>query len=1092
MILAVGPGTPAAICWKSKSDGREDRDDDEDESDASFQHGEFMLQDSDQDDDAEVMSTSSEAEEEKDEDHEHENQIGEEDEGVESDNEIEDQQEHERGDSSRARRLAEQSQDAFRRSVQERSIIQILRRRMYEAAEAAQYSDDPESRAIRSRHRLREPQTQPQRKAWLPSIRHGGCINTACWLNVSDCPWRLATTIAPSPLAITSYESPTQIITSGDDRLIKFWDVSHAMGMASPLPGSWDTFCPLAFGTDPDIGSPEKHALWRDHYKQCEDFKVAGSVHLLASLSTGHRGNVFHVTPIGASPGKVLTCGADGYLRVSDLHSETSSVVVNPFDDNSDYEGSMAFSHQLLTANTGLLCSERGLHHFDLRVSPREQERRSLLTSQPPNASHSRYSSASCKACAVWSPHQSPNENTEPNFVFAGGANEYVELLDLRMDGSNKKVLQRYKPRCLSNSGNVSVSGLDVSKDGRELLVSYESDQIYTFPVFYEASSLAGPSLDEIDAASAKFVESHDEFLPELACYGGHLNRFTFLKNAKYAGPNDEYITTGSDSGKAWIYERKTGSVVSLLSTDTSTCNGVIPHPSLPFFITYGIDSTAKLWRAAPCVDPTVDDSPSARAKASLDVPYEMSPITKQWGGVEALMQRFDEERTVMPDLAATVEEMASCGRFASHASSAIRGSGSARFGNALRRLPYLLRQTRYECFRSALEGRTVPIEQPLEWLTVGVHLNRLRLQAARLGLRVNPSAPWIFEGTMDSKLDKADLVPDNASDWLLYDKHMTRTPLDVQMNFNLKDYGDVLRRAFPDNSAFFDCEGGENIKKVPWLTAEEQGIDDGADDPASQRTSLDGACSGSCAFKAKSRKLLFKTAVLLKEGGNQAVKQGLVHTAAYRYDKAIHYCAVAFMQYPEGMTRLKHLTEGHHAELTALKIRDQVRPRNAITVWSPMLLILIAARLNLALLLVKPEFAQPDRAADQARTVLQLLLPFAFKEGKVIVVLSQGSDKTERAISNEEPVATYREAKALQAKAYFRLGSAEFDMGDYLAAVKSFESSLKSSSVSSPNSKPDALLVRRLQEAKRKRQSIKKRARKQLQTFLADDADKR
>ena len=82
---------------------------------------------------------------------------------------------------------------------------------------------------------------------------------------------------------------------------------------------------------------------------------------------------------------------------------------------------------------------------------------------------------------------------------------------------------------------------------------------------------------------------------PELAAYGAHLNRRTFLKNAKYAGPSDEYICTGSDSGHAWIYEKATGSVVSLLRADKSTCNGIVPHPHLPLFITYGLEYTAKI-----------------------------------------------------------------------------------------------------------------------------------------------------------------------------------------------------------------------------------------------------------------------------------------------------------------------------------------------------------------------------------------------------------------------------------------------------------------------------------------------------------------
>jgi hypothetical protein len=46
-----------------------------------------------------------------------------------------------------------------------------------------------------------------------------------------------------------------------------------------------------------------------------------------------------------------------------------------------------------------------------------------------------------------------------------------------------------------------------------------------------------------------------------------------------------------------------------MLKADKSTCNGIVPHPTLPFFLTYGIDSTAKLWRASNPVDDDDDDS---------------------------------------------------------------------------------------------------------------------------------------------------------------------------------------------------------------------------------------------------------------------------------------------------------------------------------------------------------------------------------------------------------------------------------------------------------------------------------------------------
>jgi hypothetical protein len=45
-------------------------------------------------------------------------------------------------------------------------------------------------------------------------------------------------------------------------------------------------------------------------------------------------------------------------------------------------------------------------------------------------------------------------------------------------DGSSSRIVQKYRPRGLSADAQVSVSGLDVSKDKRELLVSYENDQV--------------------------------------------------------------------------------------------------------------------------------------------------------------------------------------------------------------------------------------------------------------------------------------------------------------------------------------------------------------------------------------------------------------------------------------------------------------------------------------------------------------------------------------------------------------------------------------------------------------------------------------
>lgn len=249
---------------------------------------------------------------------------------------------------------------------------------------------------------------------------------------------------------------------------------------------------------------------------------------------------------------RLVTCGADGFLRCSDLISRSSSIVISPEYDREDQNlflspgglfslrPGMCFSHHFVDTHNGLLCSERGLRRFDIRVSPSEQQSRSVLSSD------------TCKACAVWS-----SDSVNSSYVFgelrqlfprlivlkliqysnkAGGASANVALYDLRMvsDGQQtSKVVQLYRPRHLDENASVSVSGIDISKNKKELLISYENDQIYSFPIFPSAGA-AGPTVDALNLF-AKRMEEEETVQPELCSYGGHLNRYTFLKVSLYS-----------------------------------------------------------------------------------------------------------------------------------------------------------------------------------------------------------------------------------------------------------------------------------------------------------------------------------------------------------------------------------------------------------------------------------------------------------------------------------------------------------------------------------------------------------------------------
>ena len=959
-----------------------------------------------------------------------------------------------------------------------------------------------------------DDQARPDAKGtFVPAIRHGGCINTACWLTT---PWRLSLR-GKDVESTDSQECPTQLITSGDDRLVKFWDVRHAMGTTSPLGGGKATITP--FSSDAPMEPPVEE--WKT---RPEEWVKPGSVIPLAILETRHNGNVFHVTPLDHSPGKVVTCAADGYLRMSDLESGTSAVVVSPEYDRDEVEAmlpallslrpGMCFSHHLLDANTGLLCSERGLRRFDLRTNPREQRSRSLLGN-----------TRTCKACAIWSA-----ADLDSSYVFCGGSSATVGLYDLRMtDSTGSRVVQKYLPRNLPASAAVSVSGLDISKDKRELLVSYENDQIYTFPIFPKNTS--SPTVDELNDYVSEYETSIGTIQSDLASYGGHLNRFTFLKNAKYAGPNDEYICTGSDSGHAWIYARANGAVASFLNADHSTCNGVVPHPSLPFFITYGIDSTAKLWRASLPVDREVDDSPLGRARFFIQLKYEKSPLVTSWSYVKDLLGSLDEfeDKTlsILPDDIPLNDDVLERGIFSGLSSIFFRtrrgnpGFGAPYIGNDLHNLPEVLRQNLFACVRAFETGEDDPIRSSLGELKRRISVIRLNYHAAQRGLLSNCSVPWFLkardtyvgtvlietsedaESSPASKVhfgDSVDLIPECPSDWIPFDPDMTSRPKPCGFNINLDDYGHLTLSEY-------DVDAGVPIE-LPTVsrewTSEELSRQQTSDMPIklNSRFVSSKEVSGSqtaakalendiveklgsepsaelelanvCSKTERALNLLRKTVEVLKAGGNTALKAGSVSLSARRYDLALQYCAVAFMAFPHGeidfLNESRHEQDGNDQEME----------------WSQLLKLMITIRLNLSMVLLKAPCKEPKKAADQAMMALLELDPFVQQRGEV----RKGGKHLDMVYNNAEPETTYEQAKELQAKAFFRLGSALLEIGEYSDAVKNFEASIKSTRHLNSEAKPEAIVLRRLAEAKGENEKRNKQQRKRFKAMFAQGLD--
>ncbi|KAI4366549.1 hypothetical protein MLD38_022412 [Melastoma candidum] len=78
--------------------------------------------------------------------------------------------------------------------------------------------------------------------------------------------------------------------------------------------------------------------------------------------------------------------------------------------------------------------------------------------------------------------------------------------------------------------------------------------------------------------------------------YVGHCNVGTDIKQANFLGQRGEYVASGSDDGRWFIWEKRTGRLVKMLLGDEAVVNCVQCHPFDCVVATSGIDNTIKLW----------------------------------------------------------------------------------------------------------------------------------------------------------------------------------------------------------------------------------------------------------------------------------------------------------------------------------------------------------------------------------------------------------------------------------------------------------------------------------------------------------------
>ncbi|KAB2636312.1 DDB1- and CUL4-associated factor 8 [Pyrus ussuriensis x Pyrus communis] len=357
------------------------------------------------------------------------------------------------------------------------------------------------------------------------------------------------------------------------------------------------------------------------------------------SFHSGHNNNIFQAKIMPYTDDRtIVTCAADGQVRRSQI-LERGQVNTSLLGRH------MGRAHKLAvepgSPHIFYTCGEDGLvQHFDLRTDAATE----LFTCKPLDNRRSYMPAIHLNAIAI--------DPRNPNFFAVAGADECARLFDIRKynwDGSSDvgQPTDFFCPPHLIDDAQVGITGLAFSEQS-ELLVSYNDEFIYLFtrdmglgpnpipssPVSMgsDASETSG---DHQCEKSPSTMDVDKRFGPQ--DYKGHMNRET-VKGVNFFGPNCEYVVSGSDCGRIFIWKKKGGELIRVMEADKHVVNCIESHPHTTVLASSGIENDIKMW------------TPKANERAILPQKIEQKPKARGWmyrlsSPQDLMMQLFSLQR---------------------------------------------------------------------------------------------------------------------------------------------------------------------------------------------------------------------------------------------------------------------------------------------------------------------------------------------------------------------------------------------------------------------------------------------------------------
>ncbi|XP_057769193.1 uncharacterized protein LOC130989250 isoform X4 [Salvia miltiorrhiza] len=313
------------------------------------------------------------------------------------------------------------------------------------------------------------------------------------------------------------------------------------------------------------------------------------------SFHSGHANNVFQAKFMPYSEDQsIVTCAADGQVRHARIRE--SGVETKLLAEHDGRVHKLAIEPG--SPHIFFTCGEDGsVQHIDLRT----ESATSLFTCKP-LLPHKFFRTLHLNAITI--------DPRNPNLFAVGGSDSFARVYDIRKykwDGSAEfgQPADYFCPSHLVDDLSVGITGLAYSNQS-ELLVSYNDEFIYLFTKDHglgpnpsissqvsDRSDAGGLTTDNLPGSSLSNVEANIKAAPQ--SYRGHRNCET-VKGVNFFGPKCDYVVSGSDCGRIFIWNKKGGNLVRVMEGDKHVVNCVETHPHATVLASSGIEQDIKMW----------------------------------------------------------------------------------------------------------------------------------------------------------------------------------------------------------------------------------------------------------------------------------------------------------------------------------------------------------------------------------------------------------------------------------------------------------------------------------------------------------------